>query len=88
MEHSSTLPTIMVTLTGPHLSRQTVSEALQAVRVDNVEVTWRSEAGGRDDDPWRITVATGRKVSVGALPRGRQSARELAACLNALIAGH
>jgi hypothetical protein len=87
MEHD--VPTaVRVTLSGPHLSRETISDALQAVTVDNVEVTWRSAEDVDKHGPWRITVASGHRVAVGALPRGRQTARELAAYLNTLIAGH
>ena len=87
MQQASLL-TVMVTISGPRIPRQTVKEALSTCGLDNVEVTWRSMETPDGDSNWRITVVTGHKVAVGALPSDRHTARELAVCLNALLHDH
>jgi hypothetical protein len=56
MQDTLSLTKVMVTLSGPHRSRQTIGEALRAVSVDDVEVTWRNDAGDRVG---RIAAASG-----------------------------
>jgi hypothetical protein len=87
MEHSLAVVAAMVSISGPRISQHTIEEALRAAGLGNVEVTWRSTEGGADDKDWHITVATGQKVAVGALPSSRQSAQDLAAFLIGLLRG-
>ena len=85
MEQTALVTAVMVTLSGPHISRHTIQEALEAAGVGNVEVTWSAPADHGRDDPWRITVATGHSVAVGALPADRQTAQELARYLSDVL---
>lgn len=85
MEESLPQIPIKVTISGPRIPLQTIKEALDAAGLEQAEVTWSTPDGSSDDTKWRITVATGHRVAVGALPPDRQSAQDLAAYLNALL---
>ena len=86
MERTLSAATATVSLSGPRITQHTVEAAIKGARLDNVEVTWRARRDD-DDDEWRITVATGHRVAVGALPPGRQTADHLAALLRGLFGG-
>jgi hypothetical protein len=62
---------IKVTISGPRIPLQTVKETLDAAGLEEAEVTWSTPDGSSDDTQWRITVATGHRVAVGALPPDR-----------------
>lgn len=86
MDETLSLTTVMVTLSGPRISRDTIKEALDAVGLNNVEVTWSAAPVAEPgDDRWSIQVATGHRVIVGALPAGAQTAQALARYLSSLL---
>ena len=83
MDQTLSVVAAVVSLSGPGITQQTIEQALKAAGLANVEVTWRSTEG--DEENWHVTVATGQRVAVGALPSNRQTADDLAAFLLGLL---
>jgi hypothetical protein len=75
-----------VMIAGPPIPQETVKQALVIAGLDGAEVTLR-RGDGLDGGCWHVTIATGSKVTAGAVPADDHSAERLGGCLRELLRG-